>query len=143
MKIALAIIGQTDKGYLDTGVSIYKERIKKYVGFEEILIPEDKKWRKVGAEDRKKLEAKALLGKLERTDIVILLDEKGKEYTSVGFSEFLQKKMNGFDTSIYQKFPQKIALSKLTFSHQMVRLFVLESIYRAFTILNNEPYHNS
>ncbi|MEM9050925.1 MAG: 23S rRNA (pseudouridine(1915)-N(3))-methyltransferase RlmH, partial [Bacteroidota bacterium] len=113
--------------------------------------------RKLGAEERKRLEAKALIQKLESSDVVILLDEKGKEYSSVEFSNFIQKKMNagpkrlvfvvggafGFDQSVYQQFPQKWALSKLTFSHQMVRLFALEAIYRAFTILNNEPYHNS
>ena len=93
MKIALAIIGQTDKGYLDTGLSIYRERIKKYVGFEEILIPEEKKWRRLGADERKKHEAKALIEKLESSDTVVLLDEKGKQYTSIEFSNFIQKKI--------------------------------------------------
>jgi len=157
MKIALAIIGQTEKGYLDEGVNLYKKRIGKYVNFQEILIPEDKKWRKLEAEQRKRSEARALLEKLENGDAVILLDENGKEFSSLEFSRFLQKQMNsgpkrivfvvggafGFDFSLYQQFPQKMALSKMTFSHQMVRLFALESIYRAFTILNNEPYHNA
>jgi 23S rRNA (pseudouridine1915-N3)-methyltransferase len=157
MKIALAIIGQTDKGYLDTGLQTFAARINRYVPFEEILIPEDKKWKKLAAEERKRQEAKALVSKLDASDMVILLDEKGKEFTSEGFANYLQKKMNagpkrlvfavggafGFDQSIYDQFPQRLALSKMTFSHQMIRLFTAEQIYRAFTILNNEPYHNS
>lgn len=157
MKIALAVIGQTDKVYLETGLDIFTSRIARYVPFEEILIAEEKKWKKLDAEERKRQEAKALLGKLERTDVVVLLDEKGQQYTSEDFAEFLQKKMNagpkrlvfvvggafGFDPSIYSRFPTKIALSKMTFSHQMIRLFAAEQLYRAFTILNNEPYHNS
>ncbi|MGB6035960.1 MAG: 23S rRNA (pseudouridine(1915)-N(3))-methyltransferase RlmH [Cryomorphaceae bacterium] len=157
MKIALAIIGQTDKGYLETGLQTFATRINRYVPFEEVLIPEDKKWKKLAAEERKRQEAKALLSKLDGSDMVILLDEKGKEFTSEGFANYLQKKMNagpkrlvfvvggafGFDQSIYDQFPQRLALSKMTFSHQMIRLFTAEQIYRAFTILNNEPYHNS
>jgi len=157
MKIALAIIGQTDKGYLDTGLQTFAARINRYVPFEEILIPEDKKWKKLAAEERKRQEAKALVSKLDASDMVILLDEKGKEFTSEGFANYLQKKMNagpkrlvfvvggafGFDQSIYDQFPQRLAFSKMTFSHQMIRLFAAEQIYRAFTILNNEPYHNS
>ncbi|MCZ4409357.1 23S rRNA (pseudouridine(1915)-N(3))-methyltransferase RlmH [Cryomorphaceae bacterium 1068] len=157
MKIALAIIGQTDKGYLETGFKTFTARIKRYVPFEEVLIPEEKKWKKLGAEERKRQEAKALLWKLDSSDMVILLDEKGKQYTSEGFAEYLQKKMNagpkrlvfviggafGFDQSVYDQFPSQLAFSKMTFSHQMIRLFTAEQIYRAFTILNNEPYHNS
>jgi 23S rRNA (pseudouridine1915-N3)-methyltransferase len=157
MKIVLAIIGQTEKGYLETGVDIFTSRIQRYTPFEELLIPEDKKWRKLDPEERKKQEAKALLMKIESSDAVVLLDEKGQQYHSEGFALFLQKKMNagpkrlvfvvggpfGFDTSIYKRFTSKLALSKMTFSHQMVRLFATEQIYRAFTILNNEPYHNS
>ncbi len=113
--------------------------------------------KKLDAEERKRQEAKALLSKLDSSDVVVLLDEKGQQYTSEGFAEFLQKKMNagpkrlvfvvggafGFDQSIYDQFPSRLALSKMTFSHQMIRLFTAEQIYRAFTILNNEPYHNS
>jgi len=157
MKIALAIIGQTDKGYLEIGLDTFTSRIGRYVPFEEVLIPEEKKWKKLDAEERKRHEAKALLSKLGSSDMVILLDEKGQQLTSEGFAVFLQKKMNaspkrlvfvvggafGFDQSIYDQFPLKLAFSKMTFSHQMVRLFAAEQIYRAFTILNNEPYHNS
>lgn len=157
MKIALAIIGQTEKGYLESGLNTFAARINRYVPFQEILILEEKKWKKLAADERKRQEAKALFSKLESTDMVILLDEKGQQFTSVGFADFLQKKMNagpkrlvfivggafGFDPSVYDRFPQWLALSKMTFSHQMIRLFAAEQIYRAFTILNNEPYHNS
>jgi 23S rRNA (pseudouridine1915-N3)-methyltransferase len=157
MKIALAIIGQTDKGYLEAGLNIFTARIRRYVPFEEVLISEEKKWKKLGAEERKRQEAKALLSKLDSSDMVILLDEKGQQYTSEAFAKYLQKKMNagpkrlvfvvggafGFDQSIYEQFPSRLAFSKMTFSHQMIRLFTVEQIYRAFTILNNEPYHNS
>jgi len=157
MKIALAIIGKTDNGYLNEGTEMFQKRIAKYVGFEEILVPEEKKWKKLAPQERKKEEARALLSKLDPSDAVILLDEKGKEFTSERFAEFLQKKMNagpkrlvfvvggpfGFDHILYSKFPSQLGLSKMTFSHQMVRLFLLEQLYRAFTILNNEPYHNS
>lgn len=157
MKIALAIIGQTDKGYLETGLKTFTQRINRYLPFEEIAIAEDKKWKKLDTEERKRQEAKALLSKLDGSDKVILLDEKGVQFTSEGFARYLQKKMNagpkrlvfviggafGFDQSIYERFPERLALSKMTFSHQMIRLFAAEQIYRAFTILNNEPYHNS
>jgi len=157
MKIALVLIGQTEKGYLETGLEVFTSRIGRYAPYEEILIPEDKKWRKLDPEERKRQEAKALLAKIDSSDSVILLDEKGQQFNSESFAVFLQKKMNagpkrllfvvggpfGFDQSVYLQFPSTLALSKLTFSHQMIRLFAAEQIYRAFTILNNEPYHNS
>ncbi|HKK40735.1 MAG TPA: 23S rRNA (pseudouridine(1915)-N(3))-methyltransferase RlmH [Cryomorphaceae bacterium] len=157
MKIALAIIGQTEKGYLEAGIGTFTSRISRYVPFEEVLIPEEKKWKKLDAEERKRHEARALFSKLDSSDMVVLLDEKGQEFTSEGFANFLQKKMNagpkrlvfvvggafGFDQSVYDQFSSRLALSKMTFSHQMIRLFAVEQIYRAFTILNNEPYHNS
>jgi 23S rRNA (pseudouridine1915-N3)-methyltransferase len=155
--MALAIIGKTDQGYLTEGTQVFQNRISRYTGFEEIVIPEEKKWKKLAPQERKKEEARALLEKLDASDAVILLDEKGKEFTSERFADFLQKKMNagpkrlvfvvggafGFDPALYSTFPSHLSLSKMTFSHQMVRLFLLEQLYRAFTILNNEPYHNS
>ena len=156
MKIALLLIGSTGEDYLKEGVTEYAKRIKNYAGFEEILIPEEKKWRKLSPDERKRAEGEALRKKLSSGDILILLDENGREFTSVGFADYLQKKMNagpkrlifavggafGFDEETYRIAQGKVALSQMTFSHQMVRLFALEQIYRAFTILNNEPYHN-
>lgn len=156
MKIAILAIGTTHKNYLEDGVSEFIARIRRYVPFEEIVIPEEKKWKKLSPEERKKAEAAALESSLESGDLLILLDEKGKHLTSVEFSDYLQKKMNagpkrivfaiggpyGFADSAYKACHDRISLSKMTFSHQMVRLFALEQIYRAFTILKNEPYHN-
>jgi len=156
MKIALLVVGATHKNYLNEGISQFAARIKRYAPFEEIEVMEEKKWKKLDPEQRKLAEAEAINTRLETGDFLILLDEKGKEFTSVQFAEYLQKRMNagpkrivfavggpfGFAESAYKQSKDKVSLSKLTFSHQMVRLFALEQIYRAFTILKNEPYHN-
>lgn len=124
--------------------------------FELESIPDVKNVQKLSESQQKEKEGEAILKKINSTNILILLDEKGKAYTSVEFSEFLQKKMNsgikqlvfavggpyGFSDALYQKAQGSISLSKMTYSHQMVRLFFVEQIYRAFTILRNEPYHH-
>ncbi len=156
MKIKLLAIGKTDDKNLQKLTDDYIKRLKHYIGFDFEIIPDIKNVKNLSEKQQKEKEGELLLKKLKPTDILILLDEKGKELTSVGFSEYLQKKMNsgikqlvfviggpyGFSDAVYQKAQGKISFSKMTFSHQMFRLFVVEQLYRAFTILKNEPYHH-
>ncbi|MGJ8714117.1 MAG: 23S rRNA (pseudouridine(1915)-N(3))-methyltransferase RlmH [Maribacter stanieri] len=156
MTIKLLAIGKTDSSQLQELIEIYQKRLQHYVNFEIELIPDLKKTKNLSKDQQKEKEGELILKKLAPTDILILFDEKGKQYTSVEFSQYLQKKMNsgikqlvfliggpyGFSNDIYAKASGKISLSKMTFSHQMVRLFITEQIYRAYTILKNEPYHH-
>ena len=134
----------------------YTKRLGFYISFELEVIPDIKNAKSLSETQQKKMEGEEILKRTSSADVLILLDEKGKTYTSEGFSEFLQKKMNsglknlvfviggpyGFSEEIYQRANGKISLSSMTFSHQMVRLFFIEQLYRAFTILRNEPYHH-
>lgn len=156
MKIILLQIGKTEAPYIKEGLAIYQKRLKKYIQFEEHTIPEAKAKKKGSPEEQKKEEANSILKFLQAGDQLILLDEKGKQFDSVAFAKFLQKKFNaapkrlvfciggpyGFGEEVYQKAMGKVSLSEMTFTHQMIRLFFTEQIYRAFTILNNEPYHH-
>lgn len=156
MKISLIYVGKTGKSFLIEGEKEYTQRVKRYVPFEIIELSDIKNAKKRSEDEIKKLEAKEILKKVKPNDFLILLDEKGKEFTSVGFSKYLQKRFNagnqrivfliggpyGFDASIYQRANNKIALSQLTFSHQMIRMFFIEQLYRGLTILKNEPYHH-
>lgn len=156
MNIKLLAIGKTDHIALQQLITEYQNRLKHYIKFELELIPDIKNVKNLSETQQKEKEGELILKKLNATDVLVLLDENGKQYSSVEFSSFLQKKMNsgikqlvlviggpyGFSDSIYQKAQGKISLSKMTFSHQMVRLFVVEQVYRAFTILRNEPYHH-
>ncbi len=156
MKIKLLAIGKTDDKNLQTLIETYQNRLKHYINFELEVIPDIKNAKNLSEPEQKEKEGELILKKLIPTDVLILLDEKGKEYRSVDFSKYLQKKMNsgikqlvfviggpyGFSEEVYKKSTGKISLSKMTFSHQMIRLFVVEQIYRAFTILKNEPYHH-
>jgi 23S rRNA (pseudouridine1915-N3)-methyltransferase len=156
MKIKLLAIGKTDDKNLQTLIETYQKRLKHYINFELEIIPDIKNVKNLSESQQKEKEGELILKKLTSTDALILLDEKGKEFRSINFSTYLQKKMNsgikqlvfviggpyGFSDSIYKKSADKISLSKMTFSHQMIRLFVVEQIYRAFTILKNEPYHH-
>ncbi|MEY4833999.1 MAG: Protein of unknown function YydA [Bacteroidota bacterium] len=156
MNIKLIAIGKTDNKNLNALIEEYTKRLGFYIKFDLEVIPDIKNAKNLSESEQKMKEGQLILGKLAPTDQLILLDENGKEYTSVGFSDFLQKKMNsgiktlvfviggpyGFSEEVYQKAQGKVALSQMTFSHQMVRLFVIEQIYRGFTILNNEPYHH-
>ncbi|WP_456376693.1 23S rRNA (pseudouridine(1915)-N(3))-methyltransferase RlmH [Lutibacter sp.] len=156
MKIKLLAIGKTDAKNLQTLIETYKNRLKHYIKFELEIIPDIKNVKNLSKSQQKEKEGELLLKKLAPTDVLILLDEKGKEFRSVEFSKYLQKKMNtgikqlvfviggpyGFSETVYKKSVGKISFSKMTFSHQMIRLFVVEQIYRAFTILKNEPYHH-
>lgn len=156
MNIKLLAIGKTDDKNLQTLIEYYQKRLSFYVKFDLEIIPDIKNVKNLSEKEQKEKEGELILSKIATTDELILLDENGKTFSSVGFSDYLQKKMNsgiktlvfviggpyGFSDSVYQKASGKVSLSQMTFSHQMVRLFVVEQIYRAFTILRNEPYHH-
>ena len=156
MNIRLLTIGKTDNKSLQTLIDDYTKRLSFYVKFDLEIIPDIKNVKNLSEAQQKEKEGELILSKITPTDHLILLDENGKTFSSVGFSDFLQKKMNagtktlvfvicgpyGFSETVYQKAQGKVSLSEMTFSHQMVRLFVIEQIYRGFTILRNEPYHH-
>ena len=156
MKILLLVIGKTDEKYLLEGMSKYRDRLKHYIGFNYEEIPDIKNRKSLSEAQQKKQEADLILAKLKVGDKLVLLDEKGKDYRSLEFAKYFQQQMNsgikrlvfvvggpyGFDTSVYEKSQGKLSLSKMTFSHQMIRLFMVEQVYRAMTILKNEPYHH-
>ena len=156
MKIKLIVVGKTNVKYLLEGEREYENRLKHYTKFEEIIITDVKQSGKLSENELKKKESQLILGKLENSDHVILLDDKGKSYSSVEFANFLQQKMNsslkslvfvvggafGFSDELYQRAYSKLSLSKMTFSHQMVRLIFKEQLYRGFSILRGEKYHH-
>jgi len=156
MTIKLLAVGKTDHKNLQQLIGEYENRLKHYIRFELEVIPDIKNSKNLSEKQQKEKEGELILKKTNPTDVVVLLDENGKQYSSVDFSNYLQKKMNsgikqlvfviggpyGFSEEVYKKAQVKISLSKMTFSHQMVRLFVVEQVYRAFTILRNEPYHH-
>lgn len=156
MKIILLAIGKTDSREIENLTAIFTSRIGKYIGFENIFIPDVKRNNKSSEIESKEKEALEIKKFLQKGDLLILFDEKGKELSSREFASFIQNKMNnsykriifliggayGFDKEIYDIADTKISLSRMTFSHQMVRLFATEQIYRAFSILNNDPYHH-
>ena len=156
MDIKLIAIGKTDKTELDQLIKSYQNRLMHYVRFSFEIIPDLKNSKNLSRRLQKEEEGKLILSKISNSDRLILLDENGQEMNSVGFSNFLQKQMNsglkrlvlviggpyGFSEDVYKKASSKLALSKMTFSHQMVRLFIIEQLYRSFTILKNEPYHH-
>ncbi len=156
MNIRLLVISKTDIPYLQEGISEYCKRLKHYVNFEIDVIPALKDQKGASPDEIKEREAALILKKLQGSDRIVLLDEHGKEHTSVGYSQYIQKQMNagvrnlvfvvggafGFAPSVYAVAHDKISLSQMTFNHQMVRLFFVEQLYRAFTILHHEPYHN-
>lgn len=156
MNIKLIAIGKTDDKNLQALIEDYQKRLSFYIKFELDVIPDIKNVKNLSETQQKEKEGELILSKLTQTDQLILLDENGKSFSSMGFSEELQKKMNsgiktlvfviggpyGFSEAVYAKSNGKIALSQMTFSHQMVRLFFIEQLYRGFTILRNEPYHH-
>ncbi|MBE7628946.1 23S rRNA (pseudouridine(1915)-N(3))-methyltransferase RlmH [Tenacibaculum piscium] len=156
MKIKLLAIGKTDDKNLMQLIETYQNRLKHYIKFELEIIADIKNVKNLSESEQKEKEGALILAKLQPTDQLILLDDKGKQHTSLEFSQYLQKKMNsgikqlvlviggpyGFSDAVYQKATGKISLSKMTFSHQMIRLFIVEQLYRGFTILRNEPYHH-
>ena len=156
MNIKLLAIGKTDNKALQQLIDEYSKRLGFYVNFDLEIIPDIKNIKNLSENQQKEKEGKLILAKITATDQLILLDENGKQPSSVGFSAFLRKKMNsgiktlvlviggpyGFSEKVYQAASGKISLSLMTFSHQMVRLFIIEQLYRGFTILRNEPYHH-
>ena len=156
MKITLLVIGKTDAAYLKEGLNVYLKRLKHYVNFEIEVIPDIKKAKNMGVENQKKREGELILSKKTTGKEIHLFDEKGKTLSSRELAQFLEKKMlsglkelvfvvggpYGFSDEVYKNASSKISLSRLTFSHQMVRLLCTEQIYRAFTILKGEPYHH-
>lgn len=156
MKIKLIVIGKTEEAYLQDGIGNYQNRMKHYINFEMLMIPALKNIKNLTIDQQKQKEGELILNNLSVADEVILLDEKGKNFDSLEFSGFIQHYMNsgikqlvfiiggpyGFSDKIYQRAHSKISLSKMTFSHQMVRLFFIEQLYRAMTILRGEAYHH-
>ncbi len=156
MKIKLLAVGKTDNAALIALIQNYEARLRHYVSFSIDVIPDLKNTKNLSELVQKEKEGALILSKISNTDRLFLLDDKGKTMDSVAFSQFLQKQMNsglkqlvfvvggpyGFSDKVYKKAQGKISLSKMTFSHQMVRLVAIEQIYRAFTILRNEPYHH-
>jgi 23S rRNA (pseudouridine1915-N3)-methyltransferase len=155
MKIVLLVIGKTDKPWLKEAIGDYCSRISYYFPFEIITLPDVKNAKNLSESQQKDKEGETILKNLQAGDACVLLDEKGKEFTSVQFAAYVEKKTHsvrrlvfitggpyGFAEAIYQAAPEKVSLSKMTFSHQMVRLIFTEQLYRACTIIHHEPYHH-
>ncbi len=156
MKITLLAVGKTDNRELQLLVDEYQRRLIRYVPFTFEVIPDARNTKNLSEAQQKQVEGNEILRKIETSDRLILLDENGKSYSSVEFSGYLQKQMNsglknlvfviggpyGFSDEVYNRANGKVSLSKMTFSHQIVRLFFIEQLYRAYTILKNEPYHH-
>jgi len=156
MNIKLLVVGKTDDKNLLTLIEQYQKKISFYVKFQMEIIPDIKNTKKLSEHEQKSQEGSAILSKITSIDEFVLFDQNGKTFSSIGFSDFLQKKLNsstknlifaiggpyGFSDLVYNRANSKISLSQMTFSHQMVRLFAMEQLYRGFTILNNQPYHH-
>ena len=156
MTIKLLAIGKTDNKQLQVLIDDYTKRLGHYIKFKLEIISDLKKVKHLSEAQQKQKEGELILSKVSNMDVLVLLDENGKQLDSVEFSSYLQKHMNsgikqlvfviggpyGFSEDVYKKAKGKLSLSKMTFSHQMVRLFFIEQLYRGFTILKNEPYHH-
>lgn len=156
MRTALILVGKTvNKHFVDL-IDDYASRVKHYIGFDIITIPELKNTKNLSAEQQKQQEGELILKQIQPGDHVVLMDEHGKELRSVEFSKYMEQKMQtvskrlvfviggpyGFSPDVYAKANEKLSLSKMTFSHQMVRLIFVEQLYRAMTIMRGEPYHH-
>jgi 23S rRNA (pseudouridine1915-N3)-methyltransferase len=156
MKISLISIGNTQDKYLKEGIGIFEKRIQRYVHFEIICMPEPRNLKGQPELVQKDLEGRIILDMVSKIDQPVLLDVEGKPYDSTGFAKFLQQSMNrgirnlgfiiggpyGFSPDVYKAIPERISVSSMTFSHQLIRLIFIEQIYRAFTIIRGEPYHH-
>ena len=156
MKIRLIVIGKTNATYLKMGEVDYEYRLRHYCKFEELIIPQIKNGGKLSHNDHKTKEGKLILKSIAPKDQVILLDKEGKSFSSIDFSNYLNQKLLyssnrlvfviggafGFSEEVYKRADSKLSLSKMTFSHQMIRLIFKEQLYRAFTILKGEKYHH-
>lgn len=156
MKIVLAVVGKMAGGYLSKGIEDYTSRLKHYVPFDIQYIADAKNTKKLTQEQQKTVEGSNILTAIDNSDYVVLLDERGRQYTSMDFAKYIEKKMStiqrrlvfvvggpyGFSPEVYARANEKISLSSMTFSHEMIRLIFTEQLYRAMTILRNEPYHH-
>ena len=156
MKVSLIVIGKTDASYLSDAITEYKNRLVHYIPFEMLVIPDIKNVKNLSENQQKEKEGELILKALQPGDCLVLLDEHGQEFTSRQFAAYMEKKMHnvakrlvfviggpyGFSDAVYKAAAEKISLSKMTFSHQMIRLIFTEQLYRAMTILHNEPYHH-
>lgn len=156
MEITLIVIGKTNAKYLIEGLDEYTRRLKHYITYNINILPDIKNTKNLTEEQQKETEGKLILNALKPGDFIVLLDERGKEFSSMQFSDYLQRKMNsglrrlvfvvggpyGFSKDVYNKADENLSLSKMTFSHEMIRLFFTEQIYRAMTIIRGEPYHH-
>ena len=156
MKIQLLAIGKTTTSYLQQGIDIYTKRLTHYVPFEFKILPDVKNTKAMTSDVQKIKEGEMFLSTIGPGDFIVLLDERGKEFTSRQFSEFIERKMveisrnlifviggpYGFSDEMYQRADMKLSFSKMTFSHEMIRLFFVEQVYRAMTIMRGEPYHH-
>ena len=155
MKITLLVVGKTTDSHIQALLQDYQKRLGHYIPFSLTVIPELKNTKSLTSEQQKQAEGELILRNMTASTDMILLDERGKEFRSVEFADYVQKKMSsgrdlvfvvggpyGFSEAVYQRANGKISLSKMTFSHQMVRLFFVEQLYRAMTILRGEPYHH-
>ena len=155
MKITLLVVGKTTDQRLQTLIDDYQQRLKHYIPFEIVVIPDLRNAKALTQAQIKEQEGLEILRRITPAMEVILLDEHGREYRSIEYAQWIQKKMSagrditfivggpyGFNTAVYERADGKISLSKMTFSHQMIRLFFTEQIYRAMTILRGEPYHH-
>lgn len=155
MKVTLLVVGKTTDEHIDTLIEEYQKRLTHYLPFTLQVVPELKNTKSLTAEQQKQAEGEMIMRAITPSTDLILLDEHGKEYRSIEFADYLQKRMSsgrdvvfvvggpyGFADAVYQRANGKISLSKMTFSHQMVRLFFVEQLYRAMTILRGEPYHH-
>jgi 23S rRNA (pseudouridine1915-N3)-methyltransferase len=156
MKIVLLVIGKTDANYFVEAIKEYSDRLQHYIPFDLIVIPDLKNAKNMTDQQQKEREGGLILRNLQVGDQLVLLDEKGKEFTSVKFADYLARKMQivpkrlvfvvggpyGFSETVYKNAKESVTLSRMTFSHQMVRLIFVEQLYRAMTILRGEPYHH-
>lgn len=156
MKVTLLVVGKTvNKQFIDL-ISDYSERLKHYIGFELLVIPDLKNTKSLSEAQQKTLEGEQILKAIQPGDHLVLLDEHGKEFRSIEFSKWMEQKMQtvsrrlvfviggpyGFSDDVYRAAKEKLSISKMTFSHQMIRLIFVEQLYRAMTIMRGEPYHH-
>lgn len=156
MNIKLIVVGKNEQKYLKEALDIYIKRLTHYINFELVVLPDVKNAKNMSVSELKDKEAELILKHSAKADKVVLLDEKGKEFSSMEFSKYIEKQMNaslktlafvvggafGFSEKVYSQAGEKLSISKMTFSHQMIRLLFVEQLYRAFTIIKGEPYHN-
>lgn len=156
MDILLLVIGKTSQKFIRDGLEEYLKRLKRYISYRIEIVPDIKSPKSLTEETQKEKEGEAILNQISQSDLLILLDEKGKDYTSMEFASFIQKTLAsgrkravfliggpyGFSDKVYKRANGMVSLSRMTFTHEMVRLFFTEQLYRAMTILRGEPYHH-